>query len=108
MNDNDNGSQEDSDAKQPVIRPISAPMEVPVFNIVIYVSNQDGRVKARVANLPDLQFEASAEPAVLKAAITTVKKQLAEWHGSGVSIPWIEPPVEQKSDEQQRLVPVHL
>lgn len=108
MNDETNGSEDSSAPKQPVIRPISVPMDVPVFNIVIYVSTQEGRVHARVANLPDLAFDASTEPAALKLAITTVKKKLANWHGGGEPIPWIEPPVEQDSNEQQRLVPVHL
>ena len=101
-------SNENSSDRLPEIRPISAPMEVPVFSVVIYVSHIDHNVKARVANLPDLLFTASSEPMVLKQAITEVKRRLASWHETGEKIPWIEPIPEPTADEQQRLVPVHL
>ena len=55
----------------PKIRPISAPMDVPVFNIVIHVSRQEGQVRARVANLPDLDFTAGSEPLALKQALVS-------------------------------------
>lgn len=99
---------EDSREALPNIRPISAPMDVPVFNVVIYVSDVDGSVTARVANLPDLVFSASSEPLALKQAITTVKQRLADWRSTGQEIPWIDPIPESKPNEQQRLVPVHL
>ena len=99
-----------SDEKKPLpkIRPISQPMDVPVFNIVIHVSETAGKTKATVVNLPDLSFEASSEPMALKKAITEVKSRLANWHGKGEPIPWIELVPEPASNEQQRLVPVHL
>ena len=92
----------------PLIRPVSAPMEVPVFNIVIYISSNGGKVLARVANLPDIEFTASSEPVALKQTITHVKQQLSKWHTSGEPIPWIDPAAEIQDGEQERLVPVHL
>ena len=94
--------------KLPEIRPISTPMDVPVFNVVIYVSQQDAKVLARVVNLPDLAFTASSEPMALKKAITEVKSRLAAWHGASETIPWIDPVPKPNEDEQQRFVPVHL
>lgn len=97
------------DEKQkPLIRPISVPMAVPVFNVVIYVSQQDGKVIARVANLPNIEFTASSEPMALKQTITHVKQQLAKWHGAKETIPWIDPVPAPSEGEQERLVPVHL
>ncbi len=99
---------EDADRPMPQIKPISDPMSVPVFNVVIYVASVDGKVVADVANLPDLSFSALSEPVALKQAITEVKKQLAAWHGAGTAIPWIDPVPEPTADQQTRLVPVHL
>ena len=92
----------------PKIRPISVPLDVPVFNVVIYVSTQDGKVIARVANLPNLRFSASSELMALKQAITEVKARLAAWHSASEAIPWIDPVPAPDANEQQRLVPVHL
>lgn len=90
------------------VRAASAPIQVPVFNVVIYVSQVEGQVRAEVVNLPDLSFTASSEPQALKQAITKVKSLLAGWHASSEAIPWIDPVRPPTKDEQQRLVPVHL
>ena len=92
----------------PKIRPISPPLEVPVFNIVIYVSRIDGKVKARVANLPDLVFTAGSEPVVLKQTISEVKNRLGQWHKDQCKIPWVDPVPPAANGEQERFVPVHL
>lgn len=92
----------------PQIKPISAPIPVPVYNVVIFVKYADGGVEARVANLPDLQFRGSSEPTVLKQVVTQLKQRLAEWHAAGEKIPWIDPIPEPADGEQQRWVPVHL
>ena len=76
----ENDSTSGDDKSAPLIRPISAPMYVPVFNIVIYISTTAGKVLARVANLPDIEFAASSEPLALKKTITHVKQQLYKWH----------------------------
>ena len=92
----------------PEMTPISSPISVPVFNIVIHVSQQDGKTLAVVANLPDLRFGASSEPLALKQAITEVKRRLGQWHTSGETIPWIDPVPALQAGQQERLVPVHL
>lgn len=97
-----------NDEKLPRIRPLSGPMDVPVFNVILYVSLQDDKVLARAANLPDLQCSAATEPMALKSAITEAKARLGKWHGAGEDIPWIEPVPPPRDGEQQRLVPVHL
>lgn len=97
-----------SDRPLPKIRPISPPLDVPVFNVVIYVAESEGKVTAKVANLPDIAFTAFSEPQALKQAITTVKQRLSSWHAAGETIPWVDPVPAPESNEQQRLVPVHL
>ena len=92
----------------PLIRPITPAMDVPVFNIVVYISHVDGKVIARVANLPNLSFSASSEPMVLKKSITEVKQRLSQWHASQETIPWIDPVPPRSDSEQERLIPVHL
>ncbi len=98
----------DEEKQPPLIRPISVPLDVPVFNVLIYVKHEDGKVLARVANLHDLEFSASSEPMALKQAITEVKSRLAKWHGAGETIPWIDPAPKPEEGEQERHVPVHL
>lgn len=96
------------DDKAPKIRPLSGPMDVPVFNIIIYISRAEGQVRARVANLPDLAFTASSEPMVLKQSITNVKEKLRAWKEADQPIPWLDPASPAVEGEEQRLVPVHL
>ena len=83
-------------------------MNVPVFNVVIYVSKVGETVQARVMNLPDLQFTASSEPLALKEAVTEAKRRLSKWHASSEAIPWIDPIPDPTDSEQPRLVAVHL
>ncbi len=98
-----------SDPKEPPrIRPISPALNIPVFNVVIYIAASGAGVQARVANLPDLVFAAPTEPMALKQAITEVKARLSQWCGQGEPIPWIDPVPEPMETEQERLVPVHL
>ena len=85
--------------ERPKIRAISPAMDVPVYNIVIYLAKTDACVRARVANLPDLEFAAATEPEVLKQAITEVKLRLTRWQGQNRSIPWIDPLPEQREGE---------
>ena len=90
------------------IRPVSPPLEVPVFNIVVFLSCRKGGVQARVANLPELSCVAASEPLALKQIVTEAKRRLATWDGSGEAIPWIVPMPQLNEGEQERLVPVHL
>lgn len=81
----------------------------PVFNCIVLVSRQsDGRVRARVANLADLELIASSEREALSRIIPEFKQRLAGWVQAGAAIPWIDPPLEPTETEQQRLIAVHL
>ena len=95
-------------SKGPKIRPLSQPMEVPVFNCVIYVMKGPEDVQARVANLADLKFVGKTEPDVLRTTITEVKRMLSQWHSAGEEIPWLNPHQEMQPGEEVRYLPVHL
>lgn len=95
-------------AEPPEFRPISAPLNVPVFNLVIHVCQVAEGVQARVVNLPDLRFSASSEPQALKQAIGEAKRRLAQWHAAGEAVPWVKTVPQPGDGEQVRLVPVHL
>ena len=85
------------------------PAEVPVFNCIVYVSNQaTGAVRARVANLPALEFTAGSQREALSKAVTTFKQQIGELVKEGETIPWIDPPFAPEPGEQTRLIAVHL
>ena len=85
------------------------PEPIPVFSCIVYVSSGDGgQVRARVANLPDLQCVAASEHQALATLVPAFKKRLIELMQKGVPIPWIDPPVDPEAQEQQRYIPVHL
>ena len=87
----------------------STPLEVPVFNCLVYVaSRQQGGVRARVANLPDLQCEAASEREALAKLVPAFKKRVGDLTSSGTDIPWIDPPMPVVDGEQTRFIPVHL
>ena len=80
---------------------------VPVFNCIVYVSTEAGKVTARVGNLEGIQVTGSSEREVLSKIVPEFKRQVAELHGKS-TIPWVERPAAIKSNEVQRLIPVHL
>ena len=87
----------------------STPLEVPVFNCLVYVGRQpEGGVRARVANLDGLNCEAANERAALAIIVPAFKQRVAELTEAGTSIPWIDPPAAIEPDEQARYIPVHL
>jgi hypothetical protein len=87
----------------------STPIEVPVFNCIVYVSEiAEGGVRARVANLADICCDAGSEREALGKIVPTFKQRVAELTASGTLIPWIDPPLPAEPDEQTRFVPVHL
>lgn len=94
---------------QPRVHAVSEPLSVPVFNCIVYVARREsGEVQARVANLPDIAFSADSEPAALRLIVNEFKRRVAQCLAEECPIPWIEPPLEAASDEQKRLIPVHL
>lgn len=85
------------------------PVDVPVFSCVAYVSKRPtGGVHVRVANLAGLECDAASEREALSKLVPRFKQRVAELTASKSPIPWIEPPSPQASDEQIRLIPVHL
>jgi hypothetical protein len=86
----------------------SQPVQVPVFSCLVYVSHSDAGVRARVANLPGLEFTAGSERAALGKLVPAFKKTVAEAMQSGTPIPWIDPPTPIEPGEQVRYIPVHL
>ena len=95
--------------REPQVHAVSAPQPIPVFNCIVYVAFvADGKVQARVGNLPGIEYAAASEPAALRLIVTEFKRRLTEWMSQEEPIPWIEPPLQANSHEQQRLIPVHL
>jgi len=87
----------------------SKPKDVPVFNGIIYVSNDaDGGVRARVANLSGLACTAKSERDALSRTVSAFKQRMVELTQSGIPIPWIEPPSLIEPHERKRLIAVHL
>ena len=81
---------------------------VPVFSCLVYVSQQEGGVRARVANLAGIEFIAGTERAALGKIVPAFKQRLVEFMQGDEPIPWVEPPSPIEPGEQKRFVPVHL
>lgn len=92
----------------PKIRALSPAMEVPVFNLIVYITTTSNGMQARVVNLPDLVFTGTSEPSVLKQLVTEAKSRLATWHSTAQTIPWIDPVPPPSPSDQQRFIPLHL
>ena len=85
------------------------PADVPVFNCIVYVSTDSGGgVRARVANLPELDCTAANEREALMKIVPAFKKCVSQWTEDKTPIPWIEPPSPAESGEEIRYIPVHL
>ena len=83
--------------------------DVPVFNCVVYISNNTGgAVHARVANLSGLACTAPAEREALGKIVSAFKQGMVELTQSGTPIPWTEPPAPIEPHERKRLIAVHL
>jgi hypothetical protein len=83
--------------------------DIPVFNCIVYVSSHaSGGVRARVANLPGLEFTAGSEREALAKIVPAFKQSVAELMQSQTPIPWIEPIAAAEPGEQKRFIPVHL
>lgn len=106
----DSGSQQAADQDAHRVRPISPPVEVPVFNCLVLVAprNAAGMVVARAANLAGLSAEGKTEREALQKLVASFKSTLTTCRESGQSISWIDPPVVPEPFEQQRWIAVHL
>jgi hypothetical protein len=87
----------------------SNPKDVPVFNCIVYVSNEaGGGVQARVANLSGIACTATSEREALSKTVAAFKQRMVDLTQSGAPIPWIEPPSPMAPNERKRLIAVHL
>ena len=85
------------------------PVEVPVFSCIVYVAKVSaGGVHARIANLDGIECDAGSEREALSKIVPAFKQRVSKLHADGNDIPWIDPPLAKRDDEQERLVPVHL
>lgn len=98
----------DADPTKLDVSSTSAPVNVPVFNCVVYLSHQDGQVHARVANLHGLELVGSDERDALTRTVTAFKEQVRSAMESKTEIDWIDPIPEPTEGEQRRFIPVHL
>ena len=81
----------------------------PAFGIVIYVASiADGRVRCRVANLPDLVAEGESERHVLGKLVPKCRDAIKAAVESGDANPLIDPPLAMDEGETKRFLPVHL
>lgn len=81
---------------------------VPAFTCIVYVSQVDRGVLARVANLAGIEFQAGTERDALAKIVPAFKKLVAETLESGKTVDWIDPPVPIGEGEVERYLPVHL
>ena len=90
------------------VRIISPAESVPVFNCVVHLKKNDqGRVQARIANIDADSIQADSERDALKQAVEIFKQIVGEYHASGKDVP-LRVPDAAESDEQTRLIAVHL
>ena len=82
---------------------------VPTFACQIYIAKtDDGRVKARVANLSGFELTAATERDALLRISKQFKAHVVEQTAAGATIPWIDPPLRAEEGEVVRSIPVHL
>ena len=82
---------------------------VPTFACLIYIAKtDDGRVKARVANLSGFELTAATERDALLRISKQFKAHVVQKTTDGETIAWIEPPLSAKEGEAVRSIPVHL
>ena len=94
---------------KPSVSLSTVPANIPVFNCIVLVQrDSSGTVTGRVANLPDLVCTAATERDLLAKVVKEFKHRLKQLTDEGVAIPWVEPPTLKETNEQTRMIPVHL
>lgn len=83
---------------------------MPVFNCVVILSaaTGNGRLRGRVANLPDIVAEGNSERDVLIQLTKRFKQTIQDYTVRKQEVPWQNPPAQPGQEEQQRFIPVHL
>ena len=61
-----------------------------------------------MANLEWINVEAESEREGLQRAVGEFKAVVSKFHAAGEAIPWLDPPLLSRPDEQERLIAVHL
>lgn len=100
-------SDSDSDSHALPIGDASQPA-VPVFSCHVYVSHGGSQTTARVANLAGLETTAPDERTALAQLVAAFKQRVSEHLQRGEPVPWLDPVEPRRTDEQERLIPVHL
>lgn len=109
MNDPDSLS---NDSHKPHQIPIAG-SDVPSYACVVYISEQSGKVSARVANLvksdeSPIVSSGASEREVLADIVKQFKGIVANEIDAGNEPKWLEPAKEKEANEQKRFLPVHL
>jgi hypothetical protein len=88
----------------------TGPGTVPVYNCVVILSAAaaNGRLRGRVANLPEIVAEGNSERDVLIQLTKRFKQIVQECTVRKQEVPWQNPPEQPGLNEQQRFIPVHL
>ena len=86
---------------------------VPSFGCLVFVSSDQGRVQARVANLlrhdgTEITAHADSERQALSQVVQEFKSTVSEILAESREIVWREPLAEKLTNEQKRFLPVHL
>ena len=84
--------------------------QVPVYNCVVIVTPRDAQdlVRARCATVAGIDAAGKSEREALAQVVSAFKATIARHLAAGLPIPWIEPPEQPISGEQQRFIAVHL
>ena len=82
--------------------------DVPSFGCVVYVSHQEGVVRARVANLAGIEASGADQRAVLGQIVATFKAAVSSALAEGSTPDWIDPPAAKRDGERKLFLPVHL
>ena len=96
------------DLNKHVVSNDSEPVSVPVFNCVVYLSQRDGTVVARVANIDGIEATGSDERDALTRIVAAFKEHVRTSTENKTEIAWVEPIPAPGPGEQRRFVPVHL
>ena len=90
------------------VNPDSSPVNVPVFNCVVYLTKLERGVAARVANLDGIELTGTDERDALTRTVAAFKALVQKHAENKSEIAWIDPIPDPKPGEQRQFVPVHL
>lgn len=81
---------------------------VPAFQCIVYLRDEDATVRGRVANLAGIECQGTDQRAVLGQIVASFKAAVAACLQDGNSPAWIDPPEPKRDDERKVFLPVHL